>query len=105
MNQAHAEEIEEPWDREPSFTQLLLHDNGPNGKAKFHCLDVALHTPGHWEGLGCWSSDGITGVAGGVQYRSTVGYHVPKVQDFLQAKWSGFSDQQTRQGYFWCYKG
>ena len=40
MNQAHAEEIEEPWDREPSFTQLLLHDNGPNGKAKFHCLDV-----------------------------------------------------------------
>ena len=40
MECAHTTQGELPWERECPLTMLLLHDNVPNGKAKFHLLDI-----------------------------------------------------------------
>ena len=40
MELSHKQEMEPPWDRESPLTRLLLHDGGPNGKNRFHCLDI-----------------------------------------------------------------
>ncbi|CAK9096867.1 unnamed protein product, partial [Durusdinium trenchii] len=57
MDASYVEEIQTPWSRESPLTRLLLHDAGPNGKSKFHQMDIwhAIHL-----GIGkSWIASGV----------------------------------------------
>lgn len=57
MEESHQNPLPDPWEMESPMTKYLLHDNAPNGKARFHCLDVwhSLHL-----GVGkAWAASGV----------------------------------------------
>ena len=57
MEESHQNPLPDPWEMESPMTKYLLHDNAPNGKASFHCLDVwhSLHL-----GVGkAWAASGV----------------------------------------------
>lgn len=57
MERSHVVDQEPPWDRESPLTALLLHDDSPNGRNRFHCLDIwhAMHL-----GVGkSWVASGV----------------------------------------------
>jgi hypothetical protein len=40
MEMSYTVDLEPPWNKESPLTKLLVHDGGPNGKNRFHCLDL-----------------------------------------------------------------
>lgn len=57
MDASHEVELPLPWSRESALTRLLLHDGAPNGKCRFHFLDIwhSIHL-----GVGkAWVASGV----------------------------------------------
>ena len=40
MDSSHIVDLPPPWERECAMTRELYHDGGPNGKSKFHLIDI-----------------------------------------------------------------
>ena len=40
MDTSHMVDLPPPWERECAMTRELYHDGAPNGKARFHCIDI-----------------------------------------------------------------
>lgn len=40
MDSSHIVDLPPPWERECAMTRELYHDGGPNGKARFHLIDI-----------------------------------------------------------------